>query len=78
MSSSTKSDKTKIGNEPVYIGDSIYAQKIHDQQIVMYTSDGIRNRNHVYIQPLEFSQLCEFIEKAWNVNITMQSKGGSR
>lgn len=48
---------------PTYLGDGAYA-KIDRGQICIYTSDGIDETNHVYLELPAFEKLKWWVERA--------------
>ena len=47
----------------IYLGDGAYATFITGYSIIIYTSDGIEEKNHIHLEKTELRKLNEFAER---------------
>jgi len=48
-----------------YLGDGVYAEEDYAQQIRLYTSNGIKVTNEIYLEPMILEQLVKFAQRVW-------------
>lgn len=64
---------TPYAHPYTYIGDGAYVRD-HGFEICIYTSNGISEENHVYLEPEAIESLIRFIEKQRGLKITIERR----
>lgn len=53
--------------QKIYLGDGAYAEFIQSDQLRIWTSNGIKDTNEVFLGPQEFSILLGFVSSYWMI-----------